>query len=158
MNNEELKEKLKNAASGLLEARGLELVEIVLGSRRQKGLVVLFLLDKPGGITLEECAEFNRRMGEIMEENEIIPGRFVLEAASPGLDRPLVTKRDFERVRGEVIEVTYAGSGTTIEEMCGKVVEIEGDNILLDIAGERKELIISLIKKAVIKLDMKRKQ
>ncbi|MCK5306048.1 MAG: hypothetical protein KAJ66_02860 [Candidatus Omnitrophica bacterium] len=158
MNKEELKEKLKNAASGLLKARGLELVEIELGSRKQKGLVVLFLLDKPGGITLEECAEFNRRMGEVLEESEIVPGRFVLEAASPGLDRPLVTKRDFERVRGEVVEVTYAACGTTIEETCGKIVEIEGDNILLDIAGERKELSLSRIKKAVIKLDMKRKQ
>ena len=158
MNKEELKEKLKNAASGLLEVKGLKLVEVELSFRKQKGLVVLFLVDKPGGITLEECAKFNRQMGEVVEESEMIPGRFVLEVASPGLDRPLVTKGDFERVRGEIIEATYALCGETVEKMCGKIIDIEDDNIVLDIAGERKELSLGRIKKAAIKLDMKRKQ
>ena len=89
-----LKEELKV----LLEKLNAEIVEFSL-KRSGKKLILRLLVDKDGGITLDECALINRRIGSIIEEKSIIDEKYLLEVNSPGLDRPLKTKRDFKRVQ-----------------------------------------------------------
>jgi len=75
----------------------LELVEFI---HRYEGrdLVLRLLVDKPeGGITLGECALLNRSLGDILDAKDILPGHYILEVSSPGLDRVLATREDFSR-------------------------------------------------------------
>ncbi|HPL82669.1 MAG TPA: ribosome maturation factor RimP [Candidatus Omnitrophota bacterium] len=63
------------------------------------GLVLRVLADKPnGGINLDECAMLNREIGVLLDEKDIIKEKYILEVASPGLDRPLKTRDDFLRL------------------------------------------------------------
>jgi ribosome maturation factor RimP len=63
------------------------------------GLVLRVLADKPnGGINLDECAMLNREIGVLLDEKDIIKEKYILEVASPGLDRPLRTRDDFLRL------------------------------------------------------------
>ena len=95
MDKEALVSQLKIILEDYLKSLNLILVDIIY---RYEGrdLVLRILTDKlTGGITLDECAILNRDIGGLLDEKDIIQGRYILEVSSPGLDRPLKTKDDF---------------------------------------------------------------
>ncbi len=101
MRKDELDLELENLFRQYLESLGLELVEF--SSRYQgRGLVLRILADRPeGGISLEECAGLNRKLGELLDEKDLLQESYLLEVSSPGLDRPLKAKGDFRRALGK---------------------------------------------------------
>jgi ribosome maturation factor RimP len=97
MDNQAVIEQIKKAIFPILEDTGSELVQ--LDFIRTSGQVIIrVLVDKSeGGISLDECTRINKRLGDILDEQDIIPDRYVLEVSSPGLDRPLKNESDFRR-------------------------------------------------------------
>ncbi|HOW42148.1 MAG TPA: ribosome maturation factor RimP [Candidatus Omnitrophota bacterium] len=97
MRLEEVTRVVRPLAEELLCAQRMEVVDLALryeGSR----MVITVLIDRPeGGITLDECAAVNRALGDKLETAGCIQQGYILEVASPGIDRPLKTRRDFER-------------------------------------------------------------
>jgi ribosome maturation factor RimP len=101
----EVREELRHLAGPLAEEAGYELVDVehvVQGRAR----IVRVLLDKPGGITVGDCAEFSRRLGDCLEMNQTIPGAYRLEVSSPGIDRPLTTLDAVRRFEGRRAALT----------------------------------------------------
>jgi len=102
--DQSLLESLRQVALPLLTNRGIELVDLLCN--RSNGRVFLrFLVDRPGGITLDECAQLNREIGQLLDTQDLIQQRYLLEVSSPGLDRPLSSSKDFERCLGQSIKV-----------------------------------------------------
>lgn len=65
-------------------------------------------IDKPGGITVDDCEAVSRRMSDLLDEKDFIDEAYILEVSSPGLGRPLKKERDFERSLGDEVEIrTY---------------------------------------------------
>ena len=94
---------IRQVAEPILAAASAEVVE--LSCHRHSGqLVVRFLVDKVGGVTIQDCARLNQRIGEALDAANCLGDSYTLEVSSPGLDRPLVSRRDFERALGEPIE------------------------------------------------------
>ncbi len=62
-------------------------------------------IDKPGGITIDDCEVVSRRMSDLLDEDDFIEDNYTLEISSPGLDRPLRKDKDFARYTGSEIEV-----------------------------------------------------
>ena len=94
-----------------VEQTGIELLDVQFRRNGSRG-VLTFVVDKAGGVTLDECAEVNRRLGEFLDresesDTDFLKGSYYLEVNSPGLDRPLKSSRDFERVRGENVRVAW---------------------------------------------------
>ena len=84
-------------AEALAAANRMELVDLT-GRFEGSRLVLTVLVDRPeGGITLDECAGFNRSLGDKLEEDARLTQEYLLEVSSPGIDRPLRSRRDFER-------------------------------------------------------------
>lgn len=96
-----------------IEALGFELVE--LERTGAKGRPVFRVrIDRPGavpgeGVGLDDCARVSRALEEYLDAQEQIPANYVMEVSSPGVERPLVRPRDFERFAGR--EVTVKGYG-----------------------------------------------
>jgi ribosome maturation factor RimP len=107
----------------------VELVEYTV-SRARRPLLRVFLY-KPTGITVDDCARINRRLSRELEAEEQLSGRFTVEVSSPGLDRKLVTRRDFERAVGEVVRVRYRHQGSE-QEATGLLTEVEAGALLLE--------------------------
>jgi ribosome maturation factor RimP len=96
----EVREEVRQLAQPLAEEAEVELVDVefgVHGSRR----VVRVLLDKPGGVTIADCAAFSRRLSDCLEMNQTVPGRYDLEVSSPGVDRPLRSLEALRRFAGQ---------------------------------------------------------
>ena len=65
-------------------------------------------IDKPGGITLDDCEVVSRALSDLLDEHDFIEDSYILEVSSPGLGRPLRKDKDLERSIGEEVEVrTY---------------------------------------------------
>lgn len=80
------------------------MVDLVVYRGRSRS-VIRFLVDKPGGITLDECARLNQEIGRFLDEKNIIQESYVLEVSSPGLDRPMKSTRDFQRCLGQLVKI-----------------------------------------------------
>lgn len=67
--------------------------------------VLRIVIDKPGGITLDDCSDISLSIDPILDDNDIFKHPYNLEVSSPGFDRPLITLKDFARNMGQLVEV-----------------------------------------------------
>ena len=90
---------LRQLAQTLADEEGFELVEV--GFVTQGGRRVLRVsLDRPQGVRVSDCVSFSRRLSDCLDMNQAVPGRYVLEVGSPGLDRPLTSLESVRRFAG----------------------------------------------------------
>ena len=142
----EIIETLKGKIEPLLEEESIELIDISLRRRGKRG-VFRILVDKirPAGdaeegetqgegITLSECVRLNRKISALLDQENLIEGRFVLEVSSPGIDRPLVNRKDFLRCLGRTVRIISSG-GFGGGVLIGKIKRLEGDELILETAG-----------------------
>jgi ribosome maturation factor RimP len=97
---------LLEAIEPVVEAHGLELVDIAQGSSGRGRLVVT--VDTPSGdgrVTVGECAAVSRELSHLLDVEDVVPGSYVLEVTSPGVDRVLGREKDFARVVGRKVSV-----------------------------------------------------
>ena len=97
---------LTNALSPLLQARGLDLVDVEL-----QGAQLTVFVDREGGINLDELGEATREVSAALDDIDPFPGRYTLSVSSPGLERRLRTPEHFARAVGE--KITVRGDGGT---------------------------------------------
>jgi ribosome maturation factor RimP len=97
-------EKIAALILPLLEERQLELVEIEY-QREGRDWFVRVFIDKPGGVTLDDCADVSRDVDDLIEVEQLIEHAYRLEISSPGMDRPLKKAADYARFVGESVKV-----------------------------------------------------
>ena len=95
MAKEDLIKELNVLFSAYLESKNLELIDLVHRQTGAKLILTVLANRQDGAITLQECASLCRQLKNLLEEKNIIAGDYVLEVASPGLDRALKNKKDF---------------------------------------------------------------
>lgn len=88
----------------LIEQEGGELVDLQWRKEGPQWVLRLFL-DKPQGITLDDCAYFSDRVGATLDEGDKITRSYVLEVSSPGLDRVIKKDKDFVRFAGKPVKL-----------------------------------------------------
>lgn len=88
----------------VLDEFGLECVDLEF-KREAQGQVLRIFIDKPGGVTLDDCVNVSREVGSLLEVEDPIRSAYRLEVSSPGLDRPLKKAADFERFAGQPVKI-----------------------------------------------------
>ena len=113
-------EHVRQIAERVTASQGLELVEIEFRGGGKARLLRLFI-DKPGGVTHQDCAFVSRELGTILDVEEAIPGgSYTLEVSSPGLDRKLVKAADFERFAGSRVRLTTSSATRPWRRPCNR--------------------------------------
>ena len=103
----EVREEVRQLAVPLAGEAGFELVDVELVVQgRQR--VIRVLLDKPGGVTLGDCAAFSRHLGDCLDMNQTVAGSYRLEVSSPGMDRPLTSLEAVARFTARRATLTSA--------------------------------------------------
>lgn len=132
----EIVEKVKGLVSNLLQDKEIELVDIVYRREGPK-MVLRLVLDKKGGITLDECGAVNEQLGELLDKENVLAEGYILEVCSPGLDRPLKSKKDFDRVADKFVRVNTYGPVDDKREHVGKVVSCDDKIVEIELKSER---------------------
>jgi len=121
-------ERLVDALSPVLQAAGLELVDVVVG-----GAQVQVTVDREGGIDLDALADANREVSRTLDELDPFPGSYTLEVSSPGLERRLRTPAHFTRAVGETVTVrTLPDAQVVARRVRGKLRGADDEGITLE--------------------------
>ncbi len=116
------------------EQMGFELVDVAL-DREPTGKYLRIYIDKPEGITLDDCEKYHRAILPLVENYDYD----FMEVSSPGIDRPLKTDRDFERNLGSEVEVRLFSPMDGVKEFSGTLAGLENDEIVIETgAGVRR--------------------
>lgn len=119
-------EHLRALVEPALAERELELFDIQIG-----GGVVRIMVDRPGGIDLEQVTAATRLINDLLDEQDPLPGRYTLEVTSPGIERPLRTPEHFRRAVGETVRVRTRPEFEGERRVDGDLVSADEDEIVV---------------------------
>ncbi len=140
-------ERVRAIAERVAASSGLEVVEVELrggGKARMLRIVIdkpaAGAIDKPVGVTHEDCANLSREVGTILDVEDAVPGgSYVLEVSSPGLDRKLVRPADYERFAGSRVKLTTRQPVNGNRYFEGRLENFQAGWLTLDLSAARKK-------------------
>jgi ribosome maturation factor RimP len=147
--------EVERLAETVAKGRGLTLVAVdVVGEGRRTIIRVSVEDENENGPNVDRCAEIAEELGRALDLHDPVPHTYTLEVASPGLDRPLRSESDYQRFSGRKIEVTTSEPINGRRRWKGRLVGLEGENVIVDVDGGRAALPISLISRAHLVVEM----
>jgi ribosome maturation factor RimP len=144
--------KLEALLAPLAAGHGLELwaVEVAGSSGRP---LVRVLLDRDGGILLDDIAGANAWIGDALDESEDLRGPYVLEVSSPGIERPLRTPAQYARFLGQTVQAKTVAPQDGRKTFVGTLSSADDDGFTLDIDGAETRFGYENIAKCHLKVD-----
>lgn len=147
--------RISEIAERVTTREGLELVHVEVTSGRNPILRVY--IDKPGGVTIDDCAQVSDRISLILDVEDPIPGKFTLEVSSPGLDRGLYKESDYERFAGLPSHVKLSEAINGQRNFHGKLIGLDQEGepaaIIEEDNGKRHLLPLTSIIKANVEIE-----
>lgn len=129
-------EHVRQIAERVTAAFGLELVEAEFRGGGKARMLRLFI-DKPGGVTHEDCANVSREVGTILDVEDAVPGgSYTLEVSSPGLDRKLLRAADYERFAGRRVRLTTREPMEGSRHFEGRLEGLRDGRVALELAAQ----------------------
>jgi ribosome maturation factor RimP len=135
-----------------LRDMGFELVRVMLRGRERPTLEVMAERLDRSPMRVEDCAEISRAVSALLDVEDPLPGSYVLEVTSPGLDRPLVKPDDYVRFAGYEARIETVAPIDGRRRFKGRLGGLEGDGVRLEVEGAPVALPLSAIKKAKLVL------
>jgi ribosome maturation factor RimP len=131
-------DKIREIAERVAQSSGLELVDLeLLGGGKARMLRVY--IDKPGGVTHDDCSNFSREAGTIFDVEDAVPGSsYTLEVSSPGLDRKLSKPQDFERFVGSLMKLMTRDPVDGNRHFEGRLKSFEDSRLKLELTARKK--------------------
>mgnify|MGYP006271318681 FL=1 len=133
----------------IAHSEDLTLIDVEFLKEGSDWILRIFLENKDGDLTIEECEKVSRALSMILDEEDPIDKSYILEVSSPGLERPLKTEEDFERFKGELIAVKTFKKINGQKEFIGTLKNFESEKITLILKGEQEiEIDYNLVARA----------
>ena len=145
-----ISEKVEEFIAPIVENLGkdIEIVEVEFAKKYNGDNLTIFI-DKPGGVNIEDCELVHNAVDGPLDELDPTEGRpYTLNVSSPGIDRPIVTDRDFARNIGIELELKLFEPINKKKMLVGTLVAFNNDSIIVEINGENLEIERKKISKA----------
>jgi ribosome maturation factor RimP len=136
-----------------VEATGHDLEDISV-SPAGKRRVVRVIIEKDGGVTLDDIATVARQISELLDtaeadEPDLLGGAYVLEVSSPGVDRPLTAPRHWRRNTGRLVKATLADGAL----VTGRVTKADELTLVLDVDGTERTLLLAEVVSGAVQVE-----
>ena len=145
-------DSIRSIAGSLTEDKGMELVDVEF-RKEGVGQVLRLFIDKNGGVTVDDCALISRELSTLLDINDVIEQKYVLEVSSPGLRRPLKKIEDFKRFEGKLVLIKTNEPIDNRKVFKGYLKDTNDKGIDMDIDGSIYSLSFNQIKKANLEID-----
>ncbi|MFB3916681.1 MAG: ribosome maturation factor RimP [Terriglobales bacterium] len=137
-------ERIREIVERVAGSSGLEVVDVELRGGGKARMLRIFI-DKPGGVTHEDCANLSREVGTIFDVEDVIPGGpYTLEVSSPGLDRKLVRAADYQRFAGSKVKLTTREPVEGSRHFEGRLQGLRDGRITLEVQARKKAPAVKL--------------
>lgn len=147
---ETYEKKTEELLEPIVTGYGFELVDVEYVKEAGTWYLRAFI-DKPGGITVDDCEVVSRKFSDILDEKDYIEEAYIFEVSSPGLGRPLKKEKDFQRSLGEEVEIRTYRAIDHQKEFTGILQAFDKDSVTIAYEdGEEQKFLKSEI--ALIRL------
>ena len=127
-------DRIREIAERVAASEGLELVDVELHGRGA-GSVLRVFLDKPGGVTHGDCQLVSQQLGTILDVEDLFPARYTLEVSSPGLDRKLINRNDYQRFAGSKIKLHLQSPREGSRQFQGRLMGLQEGKVQIEVEG-----------------------
>lgn len=163
MTKDKIEKEVADIITNHLLAIGLDIVEVFYASYGSRGILRIFIdrIDEPGKVNIGDCVSAEKIISSLLDESNIIEGRYSLEVSSPGLTRALKSEKDYIRFKGRTVKIqtreNINGKNLWIGKLCG----MEGATVILEVqTGSKKNIVkdticipITIIAKANLEIE-----
>ncbi len=149
-----IEERVQAIAERAAHDRKLELVHAEVAGPEGKPILRIFI-DKPGGVTHEDCSAVSLYVGTTLDVEDFIHSPYTLEVSSPGLERGLYKREDYERFIGSLAKLKSRVAINGQRNFRGSILSVEGDKVIFDdnVSG-RVEVPLEAVVKANLEIDV----
>ena len=147
MNRSEYEKRTEELLLPILAEHGFELVDVEFVKEGSSWYLRSYI-DKPGGISIDDCETVSRALEKVLDQEDFIPEAYVLEVSSPGLGRPLKKEKDYVRNEGREIELRFYKSFEHEKELRGVLTSWTKDSVTIqtedgrELEFQKKELAL----------------
>src|SRR5690606_4073460 len=153
MSKRKIVEIATNLAEPVVKKHLFELVDVEYVKEGPNWYLRIYI-DKPGGITIDDCKVVSEEVSDLLDKEDPIPQSYFLEVSSPGLERPLKKDSDLERFKGELVEVKLFKAINGKKKYVGELIGLIDNKIVINLdSGETMEFEreeVSLVKRTII--------
>ncbi len=146
--------RIREIAEQVAATRGVELVHTEVAGTKRESIVRIYI-DKPEGVNLDDCGGFSSDFEEVLDADDFIPGKYVLEVSSPGIERELYSLADFVKFIGRLAKVKTADEFSGQKNFVGTLTAVDGDDISIE---DRTAGVVTFpydkVTKANLKIDL----
>lgn len=150
---EEYEKRTEELLKPITDAHGFEVVDVEFVKEGGNRFLRAYI-DKPGGITVDDCEIASRALSDRLDEQDFIEESYILEVSSPGLGRPLKKEKDFARNVGQLIEIRTYKPIEKQKEFCGVLKAYDANTVTIEEEDGAERTFersgIALIRQAVI--------
>ena len=144
-----ISEKIEEFISPIETSLGYEIVEVEFAKKYNGDNLTVFIDKQGGGITIDDCEAVHNAIDEPLDElNPTNDKPYTLNVSSPGIDRPIVTDKDFSRNIGEILEVKLFEAIQKKKLFVGRLSSFNCDTITLELENSTIEIERKKISKA----------
>jgi len=139
---------LTEMVRGAVEPLGYELVGVEYLSRGTGGSLLRIYIDHADGIGVKDCAKVSHQVSGVLDVEDPISENYSLEVSSPGMDRPLFSKEDFERFSGSKVNIKLRVKQHGRRNFEGMLKGVDGDDLLVTVDGDQYRLPMDQVDRA----------
>ncbi len=150
----ELKERIREIIEIPILKKNMELVDLEW-KRERNGWVLRIFIDKLGGVTVNDCAKISEMVSKILDKENLIHHFYILEVSSPGIERPLIKKEDYERFKGEKAKIILKEPISGRKNFKGIILGLKGELVQIEVDKKIWEFHLNNIKKAYLQPEIK---
>jgi ribosome maturation factor RimP len=136
---DETTERIREIAERVAASEGLEVVEVELRGKSPRAMLRIFI-DKPEGVTHHDCEVVSRQVGAILDVEDPIPGSYMLEVSSPGVERRLYRPADYTRFAGKKVRLILKEPVDGRRQMVGRLDGLAGG--VVTVTADRGEPVL----------------
>ena len=135
--SEQIAEMVRSIALPIVRALAVDLVDVVCSGQGGKTLIRVYL-DKPGGVTIADCEEVHVSLGHALDVADPIPHTYTLEVSSPGLDRPIRKRAEYERAVGKLLRIKLVASDKSKPVVVGRLSLVDDAGVTLTVGSGKQ--------------------
>ena len=149
----DITQKITKIIEPTLSDRGFELVRVLFqGADTNNTLQIMVERADHADMKADDCESLSRALSAVLDVEDVIASRYVLEVTSPGIDRPLVKLADYERFVGREAKIETMVPVDGRKRFKGKLLGVDGDKVQIDFEGQKQNIDFSIINKAKLVL------
>ena len=149
---EQYEQQTEELLEPIVTGHGFELVDVEYVKEAGTWYLRAYI-DKPGGITVDDCEVVSRQFSDILDEKDYIEDAYIFEVSSPGLGRPLKKEKDFKRSMGEEVEIRTYLAIDRQKEFTGILKAYDNDTVTIAYEDDTEQVFnksdIALIRLAL---------